>query len=81
MTTSNIREKMNVLGNLLLQADLEQFQLQLTIDCAATPSGDAQADAQLQMQSKNAATQLAIVRRRIEVCQAQLDHLTIEAGG
>lgn len=78
MTTTNLREKINVLTTLLQQADLEAFQLELTVQCAAESSGDAQVDTQLRAHAQNASAQLLAVKRRVAVCQAALDPLQAE---
>jgi len=78
MTTINLREKINILNTLLQQADLEAFQLGLTVQCAAESSGDVQVDTQLQAHAQNASTQLIAVKRRITVCQAALEPLQAE---
>lgn len=78
MTTTNLREKINVLNTLLQQADLESFQLGLTIECANESTGDAQIDAQLKSHAQNAAAQLVAVKRRIAVCQDALAPLQAE---
>jgi len=78
MTTPNLREKINTLNTLLQQADLEAFQLGLTVQCAADTSGDPQVDTQLKAHAQNASAQLLAVKRRISVCQAALAPLQAE---
>jgi len=78
MSTTNLREKINTLNNLLLQADLEAFQLRLTVEVAKEPTGDAQIDAQLKAQAQNAAAQIVAVKRRITVCEEALGPLQAE---
>lgn len=78
MATTNLREKINTLNSLLQQADLEAFQLGLTIECANESTGDAQIDAQLKSHAQNASAQLVAVKRRIAVCNAALAPLQAE---
>ena len=78
MSTPNLREKINTLSTLLMQADLEAFQLGLTVECASDSTGDAQVDAQLKSHAQNASAQLLAVKRRVAVCQAALEPLQAE---
>lgn len=78
MATSNLREKINTLQNLLQQVDLESFQLGLVIRTAEQSSGDTQVDAQLKAHAENARTQMFAVNRRTAVYQEALAPLQAE---
>jgi hypothetical protein len=78
MPTANLREKINTLNQLMLQADLEAFQLGLVVQAAEESSGDQQVDKQLQSHAENARAQLLAVSRRIAVYQATMKPLQEE---
>lgn len=78
MSTEFLREKINVLNNMVQQAVLEQFQLQIAIEVASQSTGDAQIDANLLAAATNAKGQLLACERRLVVCRARLIELQTE---
>ena len=81
MATDYLREKINILNNMIQQAALEQFQLNLLIKVASVTAGDAQVDQQLQASATNAKAQLLECERRLAVYREELAPLNIELGG
>lgn len=81
MATDYLREKINILNNMIQQAALEQFQLNLLIKVASVTAGDAQVDQQLQASATNAKAQLLACERRLAVYREELAPLNIELGG
>lgn len=81
MATDYLREKINILNNMIQQAVLEQFQLNLLIKVAASTTGDAQVDQQLQAAATNAKAQLLACERRLAVYREEIGPLNTELGG
>lgn len=76
--TSFIREKMNLLTNLMQQTELELFQLELHVEVASASTGDKQVDANLGAVAQNAKTQMLVHRRKMAVYQAKLEAYRLE---
>lgn len=81
MTTEFLREKINILNNMIQQVVLEQFQLNLLVKVAAASTGDAQVDQNLQASATNAKAQLLACERRLAVYREELAPLNVELGG
>lgn len=81
MATDYLREKINILNNMIQQAVLEQFQLNLLVKIAADTTGDAQVDQNLQAAATNAKAQLLSCERRLAVYREELAPLNAELGG
>lgn len=78
MPTEFLREKINTAAQMIQQAVLEQFQLELAVAVAAESTGDAQVDANMQAMATNARAQLLAVNRRLAVYRSKLDALNAE---
>ncbi len=78
MTTENLREKINMLTNMIQADDLQAFQAQMQVDAAGTSSGDAQVDQALAGQATNAKAQILACTRRLETYRAKLAELNAE---
>ena len=78
MATENLREKINVLNNMIQADDLQSFQTQLQIDAAKTTSGDAQVDQAMKAQAENAKAQILACARRLETYRAKHAELSAE---
>lgn len=81
MATEFLREKINVLNNMIQQAALEQFQLSLVVKIASSSTGDAQIDQNLQAAATNAKAQITACERRLAVYREELAPLNVELGG
>lgn len=81
MATDYLREKINILNNMIQQAVLEQFQLNLLIKIAADTTGDGQVDQNLQASATNAKAQMLACERRLAVYRAEIAPLNAELGG
>ncbi len=81
MSTEYLREKINILNGMIQQTTLEQFQLDLVVKIAASSTGDAQVDQNLQASATNAKAQLASCARRLDVYRDELAPLVAELGG
>ena len=81
MATDYLREKINILNNLIQQSALERFQLSLIIKAASSSAGDAQVDQNLQAAATNAKAQLLACERRLAVYTEELAPLNAELGG
>lgn len=81
MATEFLREKINVLNNMIQQTVLEHFQVSMVIKIAATSTGDAQIDQNFQAAASNAKTQMLACERRLEVYREELAKLSEELGG
>jgi uncharacterized protein (UPF0216 family) len=80
MATEFLREKINVLNNMIQQTALEHFQVSLVIKIAATSTGDAQIDQNFHAAASNAKTQMMACERRLEVYRQELAQLSAELG-
>lgn len=78
MATEHLREKINVLNNMIQADDLQAFQAQLIIDAALKSSGDAQVDAAMKNSASNARAQLLACNCRLETYRKRLSELTAE---
>jgi hypothetical protein len=78
MGTDNLREKINMLNNMIQADDLQSFQAQMQVDAALKTSGDAQVDQALKAQAENAKAQILACARRLETYRAKLVELNAE---
>lgn len=78
MATEYIREKLNILGSLLQNSEMEKFQHELHVEVATKPTGDAGIDANLQAQASNAKAQILSCLRRSDVYRGRIQALTAE---
>jgi len=78
VSTENLREKINMLNNMIQADDLQTFQAQMQIDATAKTSGDAQVDQALAGQAANAKAQILACARRLETYRAKLAELNAE---
>lgn len=78
MTTTNLREKINMLTNMIQAEDLQIFQAQIIVDSAAKSTGDAQVDQAMQANANNSKAQVLASTRRMAHCQEVLTALTAE---
>lgn len=63
--TTNLRDKINLLTNMIQAEDLQEFQASLLIDAAGKTTGDVAVDAAMTANATNAkANKLACARRR-----------------
>lgn len=78
MATEFLREKINTVAQLIQQAELERFQLDLAVQVAAISTGDAQVDQNMQSMATNAKAQLLACNRRLATYRPVLDALNAE---
>ena len=78
MTTENLREKINMLTNMVQSEDLQVFQQQMLVATVATSTGDAQVDQAMRSNAANAKAQILAGTRRLETYRAKLAELTAE---
>jgi hypothetical protein len=76
--TENLREKINMLNNMIQADDLQSFQAQLLIDAAQTSTGDPQVDQAMQGNASNARAQLLQCNARLTTYRATLKTLNDE---
>ncbi len=81
MGTENLREKINMLTNMIQAEDLQRFQAQAQVDVASESTGDAQVDQALAGQATNAKAQVLACARRIVSFREKLDALNAELNG
>lgn len=81
MATEFLREKINILNGMIQQTTLEQFQLALIVKLAASTTGDAQIDQNLQASATNAKAQLLACERRLTVYREEIAPLNTELEG
>lgn len=78
MGTENLREKINMLTNMVQAEDLQMFQSQMVVDVSGQKSGDAQVDQALAGEAANAKARMLAHTRRLETYRAKLAELTAE---
>lgn len=78
MTTENLREKINVVTNMIQSEDLQMFQAQLFVDAASTTTGDKQIDQAMTGQAANSKAQILAHTRKLETYRAKLAELNAE---
>jgi hypothetical protein len=78
MATDYLREKINTLSQLRMNADIEAFQHSLNVKIASETSGDPQVDANLSANAQNSKAQLLACTRRLVVYNAELNALQAE---
>ncbi len=78
MGTENLREKINMLVNMIQADDLQMFQAQMQVDAAGESTGDAQVDQALAGQATNAKAQILACTRRLATYRAKLVELNTE---
>lgn len=78
MATEFLREKINIAQQLVQQAELERFQLDLSLKVAAETTNDPQVDQNLQAMATNSRAQLLRVHRQLAVYRAELEKLSQE---
>jgi hypothetical protein len=78
MATENLREKINVLTNMIQAEDLQMFQAQMLIATTEKSAGDAQVDQAMAAQAANSKAQVLAHTRRLETYRAKLAELSAE---
>lgn len=78
MATENIREKINMLTNMIQAEDLQSFQAQMQVDTTNATCGDVAVDQALAAQATNAKAQILACTRRLETYRAKLIELNAE---
>lgn len=81
MATSNLREKINMLTNMIQAEDLQIFQAQIIVDSALKSTGDVQVDQAMQANATNSKAQVLASARRRAHCEELLAELTAELSG
>jgi hypothetical protein len=78
MTTENLREKINMLNNMIQAEDLQSFQSQLLVDSTSKTTGDEQVDKAMAANATNAKAQILACTRRLETFRAKRAELDAE---
>lgn len=79
MTTDHLREKINMLDQLICNEDVQLLQHQLIVKAAETSTGDAQVDKQImQTNAANSQAQIKAITARLSVYKAERDSLNAE---
>lgn len=78
MATENLREKINMLTNMIQAEDLQVFQSQMIVDAATETTGDTQVDQAMVGNATNSKAQILAGTRRLETYRAKLAELTAE---
>ncbi len=78
MGTENLREKINMLNNMIQADDLQMFQAQMQVDATLKSSGDAQVDQAMKAQADNCKAQIMACARRLETYRAKHAELSAE---
>ena len=81
MATLYLREKINLLNNMIQAEDLQAYQNQLLVDAANKPSGDAQVDQSMKSNASNLRAALLASSVRLEHYRSELAKLTAELEG
>lgn len=78
MATEFLREKINALGNWVLNEEIQRFQHQLLVDAAATSTGDQQIDKTIRDQANNARAVVMASEHRLKLYRVNLSTLNSE---
>lgn len=81
MTTSNLREKINVLQNMIQADDIQMFQAELVVAASEASTGDPQVDQAMKANAMNARAQAMQCGARLIIYRARLTDLQAELGG
>lgn len=78
MATENLREKINMLTNMIQADDLQMFQSQMQVDATAKSTGDVGVDQAMAANATNARSQILACARRLETYRTKLAELNTE---
>lgn len=79
MGTEHIREKINMLNNIICNEDVQLLQNQLIVKAAEATTGDLQVDQQIMLpNASNSKVQIMAITARLAVYKAARDELTAE---
>lgn len=81
MSTTNLRQKINALENMIQADDIQMFQAELIVAASETSTGDPQVDQAMKANAMNASAQAMQCKARLAVYRGKLIDLQAEMGG